>query len=659
MKRFFTTLFLFSARSRKWLWAGVFLLTCLAAWSVVKNHYSTDMRKLLREDSCSYRNLDTVINSGLANRVTLYFSRKDGGQLDNPADMRAIQMLAVSLKDIKGVDQVVCTLASSSQKELYCDFVQYFPLLYPPSRLPGGRELDSCFRRGFKALCLNPIGGGVSCRYDPFFWTGAYLLKLEETLKISGLQFYAGNSAFIISPDRKVCMVLLYTDVLASDYKKSVTLIKELEEKTKKLSPHLQCDFFSPHIHMLENAKIMKTDLRVFAVCTFLLFVALFAFIYKWDWRGMVIPMLAALGSFWAAAVMGRLFDPVLLFTLAMGGVLIGIAGDYGIHFYAVSFSRRKVQDGIALIPKLLLAFLTTSTAFLGFVFSGVPAFVQFGAYSVLTLAFSFLLLLFLLPGLLFFRKGKRKLLDFYQLLHLEKISFRHAWWALLVLIVFACGVFADRFDTDIRKFDVAYESSAEKESLYQRAFAKKDFPAILLYTASTYDDLLVKCRKDKEKLMSLFPGIKMISPADFFLPPSEQKKNLQQWKEFMASGRWEGYKKDFLKRAARFDFSEEFFAPFLGKIEKGIHSPPQKMADMLSFTGKSMISSSAAHWTGAAMVDKKSISNEDLQKNTSAIVFSEEIFSKQLFRDILGDLPLVIPWVLLLVFTSIFTDIP
>jgi hypothetical protein len=155
--------------------------------------------------------------------------------------------------------------------------------------------------------------------------------------------------------------------------------------------------------------------------------------------------------------------------------------------------------------------------------------------------------------------------------MRLNKISSGFIWAALLLLAVFVYGLFQVKFDTDIRKFDISYESSAAREAVYRKAFIKTDYPYILLYSADTFDALLEQCRKDKIALLSEYPGIKLVSPSDFFTPEAEQKRNLQLWKDYIASGKWAEYKKDFLKRAAEYEFSEEFFALLFAGIEKSV----------------------------------------------------------------------------------------
>ena len=649
----FTKLFFISARYPKLLWGIVLLISCASAWCVARTEFATDMCYLLPRDSLSYRNLETVIGSGTANRITFYFSRKDGVALENSADMKAMEKFAENLKSIKGVTQVITSAAVASQEKLYRDSLAFFPLYHTPAQLPQGEKLAECFQKNMRVLYLNPFGGAVQGRYDPFGWTTGQLGRLENILKISGLHFYPGNTSFIFSPDRKVCMILVYTDVSPADYPGSFRLVRELNELSGKLPEHLKSEFFCSHLHMLENARIMQTDLGIFAVCTLLLFAALFAFVYRCDWRGIMIPFLAGLGSFWGAAALGICFEIPLLFTLAMGGVLMGIAGDYGIHLYAVSFSGRRVQEGIALCRKLILAFVTTAAAFLGFMFSGVPAFVQFGAYSVLTLLFAVILLFALLPGVLFFKKVPRKAVDFFTLFHLQSISSRHVWICLILLVLLGWGIFRVKFDSDIRKFDIAFEKSAQKESVYQQAFTRTGYPHLLFYSAGTFDSLLEKCRNDKAALQKAIPRISMVTPSDFFPGEAEMKQNISSWKAYVASGEWEKYKKEFLQQAEKSGFTGDFYREFFAGMEKSIQDPPQKQPEILSFVHKSMIGK-GARWTGIAMVDKRYVNHDELLKNSSAVVFSEEIFTRQLFTDILGKLPHVIPWVLFAVFSSV-----
>ena len=649
--------FCFSVRYGKVLWAAVLLLSLLAVWQLTRTRYSTDMRDLLPADSVSARNLETVVNSGLTNKITLYISRKDGKTLDNAADMAAMSKFAEELRRTDRIDQVVSSPTGSSPQGLYADFATHVPALFSPSDLPRGDRLDSCLKENFKSLCLDPVNGALRCRYDPAGWTTRYLMKLENLLKISGLKFYAGNNSFILSPDRKVCMMLLYTDVTVSDYEKSLALLTGLQKMADRLPGELQCSFFSPHLHMLENARVMKADLWIFAICTSVLFLLLFALVYKFDWHGIIIPFIASLGGLWAAAVTGVIFTPVLLFSFAMGGILIGIAGDYGIHLYAASLSGRRVQNGIALVPKLFLAFFTSAFAFFCFIFTGVPAFVQFGTYSALTLFFSFLLLMCLLPGSLFFRKRPRRALDFYRLLHLERISVRHARIAAALLAVLAIGSFFVKISTDMRKFDVAYETIGKAEAQYREAFGESAHPCVLFYRAESFDALLEKCRRSREHLQAhrIIRGPELVTPSDLFTPRKVREENLKAWRAYLGTGEWAAYRKEFAARGEKYGFSPEFFSKFFAGIERGAAAGELREPDLLAFARMNMIGK-GSQWTGIALVgapENRPQLAEDLRRESGGVVFSEESFTRQLFHDISGKLPAVIPLVVLIVLAS------
>ena len=54
-------------------------------------------------------------------------------------------------------------------------------------------------------------------------------------------------------------------------------------------------------------------------------------------------------------------------------------------------------------------------------------------------------------------------------------------------------------------------------------------------------------------------------------------------------------------------------------------------------------------------MFDKATADNDKLRKNTSGVVFSEDIFTGQLFRDIVGNLPQITPWAILIIFAAVW----
>ena len=112
--------------------------------------------------------------------------------------------------------------------------------------------------------------------------------------------------------------------------------------------------------------------------------------------------------------------------------------------------------------------------------------------------------------------------------------------------------------------------------------------------------------------------------------------------------------KKEFCAKACELGMTEAFFSEFFKRFEHGIQYERRTQPEMLSFAFSNMIGKSK-HWTGVAMVDQKSAASDALVKNSSAAVFTEEIFTRQLFYDILGKLPVILPVIILILFLSVF----
>ena len=97
--------FFMLVRRFRWLCLAVVLvLSGIAAAVLLKTDFSTDMLNLLPTDSSARQKLDIVIQSGILNKATIYFSKKDGSPFtENELDGFLPQTMA-DLKNLPGVN---------------------------------------------------------------------------------------------------------------------------------------------------------------------------------------------------------------------------------------------------------------------------------------------------------------------------------------------------------------------------------------------------------------------------------------------------------------------------------------------------------------------------------------------------------------------------
>jgi predicted exporter len=104
-----------------------------------------------------------------------------------------------------------------------------------------------------------------------------------------------------------------------------------------------------------------------------------------------------------ALSVTAMVFDRVHLLTLVFGASLVGVAEDYGIHYFAARQGRELSERSAvlqSLLPGLLMALATSVVAYLALGLAPFPALRQMAVFSAVGLAAAFLTVVCWFPPL-------------------------------------------------------------------------------------------------------------------------------------------------------------------------------------------------------------------------------------------------------------------
>lgn len=622
-------LFLFARKRRAFCFISAVILLLAAAWTVLfRTSYATEISALFDPASRTADALRTVMNSGLGSRVTVCFSPADGSRFDAPEKLRFLENVTAELEKSPLIRDVICRRSAAQFRQSLTDFTAYFPQYFPPEAVDREqKELDALAGDLMRRLMVMPPGMSASfMENDPFSLSAGLLRKLEDFLAVSGFRAEHPEGAFV-SPDGTKCLMILTTGVPGTDTRRCGELVHTIRRAAETQAPDMKTEIFSVHTHTLDNEKGIRRDLKLFGIASVILFTLIFAGICRGDLRGLAIPFLAGCAGLLGAAGVSLLCRHVLVFILALGGVLIGLGVDYGIHLYTVSLMRRKLHEAVAVLPPLFCAFLTSGAAFFCFLFSGVPAFVQFGTFALLTLGGTFFLMIWILPGLLFrFRRFHPK-----APFMLPRVLWEHPrvikGAAVLALLLLTAGAFRVRFDPDIRNFDLARQRHGAQEEACRRAFFREGQPVPVLYR-----DLSVMA-DDLRELREKDPSVRAVGASDFFCSPEERCRNIMRWREFMESGKYDGFRGRFRRAAEKAGFEEAFFRDFFTRLEEGVRSPRQEDPELLRMIssalggGKQSMLLLLAPGTDCAA----------LRTRLRGLVLEENAFLQMMFRDLCG----------------------
>lgn len=173
-----------------------------------------------------------------------------------------------------------------------------------------------------------------------------------------------------------------------------------------------------------------------------------------------------------ALSVTAMVFGKVHLLTLIFGASLVGVAEDYGIHWFA----SRQGQAAAArwkllghLLPGLRLALATSAVAYLVLGLAPFPGLRQMALFSVVGLAAAFLTVVCWFPWL---DRGELRATKFSQWLAATlrrwprmSSSNRRGWIAIALLVVVACGgLWRLRTDDDLRSLQSSPRALIEQQ---------------------------------------------------------------------------------------------------------------------------------------------------------------------------------------------------
>lgn len=637
------------------------MLAAVTLFYAGRSAFSADLGAMFPAGSATQKNLAAIAGSGVLNRAAVLFTRTDGKTFSEPGASEFLEIFAQRIEKVPGVSGAMWRKPAVSPQQTAREITQLLPLLRKPSDLPDSPEKIRAILTGdFTRMALYP-GQTDLIEQDPCGFNMPLFLQLEKLLTISGIQLNA-ESKLLVSPDGKHALVIAATEFSPSDSADCRQLEDAIRKSLTGKPIWLTGELVSAHRHTCENEREMKRDLRVFSIASGLIFLLLFAVVYRLDWRGFLIPLIPFLAFLPAAAVMTLLFRPVLVLTLAMGGIMVGIGVDYGIHLYGAWAAGRGLREAFRLTRALFFAFLTTISALCLFLFSGTPGLVQFGAFACLMLAFTFAGTLLVLPPVLFFFRAPLRLTPLRPPTWPEQHpKIMGALFALLIVsAVFGC--IQVHYDGNIRNFDAAYGAN-DAESHYREAFAPTGNPSALLYRGNGRDTVLETARRDAAKVRETLPGIELVTATDLFPTQKDMADNMAAWKDFAAQGKLTAWEKDFLDAAEETGFEREFFQPFFKTLRESVNHPltdavPPTLrfaADMLMRENSGRPFAALTLYRAKDPIEDERLASVLTELKSPAVQISENRITDQMAADIGGRIPYVALAALALVAGTIF----
>jgi len=567
MKSLLRRLILFGLR-RPVFAAFLSLLTLvLAALPLLVASFSADITRMLPTGSKSERACAVLLNSGLFNQSAVLFTADTEEQLD--AASSEIDRIADEIASVPGVTRVDNRFLPDDLPATLASFQEWEPQFQPYEPLDPAGIVSAVKRKillgGFASLVLA----------DPTGFAASKLATLEQFRSASSFHLKDGETA-IVSPDGHHRLLLLETNVSAADTVGGRRLMDDLESV---LSKHpvsgVRADLLLAHAHSIENERVIKSDVKLACILSILFFLPAILLLFRRDLRALAIPVFPAVVSLASIGLLAIPGKPVLLFVTATGGLVIGLAVDYGVHVYMTMQTPCPVRRLIRIAPSLLTGAATSAAVFLLLALTPIPGVRQFGVFIGISLLASLMLTLLLFPSILIRTKAplpKPRPMKTFS----PKLACGICFGMMALFVVLTALRLTVR--TDLRQFDAAQEKLSETADAVERLFLDGPAQGVLAIPGKDANTVLMAASLICESFLELDPGLegRMFSPSFLIPPPFDATKsireiNLASWRE---SFDYDAFAKSLRAAAEEEGFEPDAFDPYLASLKHGLESP-------------------------------------------------------------------------------------
>ena len=543
------------------------LALALAALPLFFASFSADITRMLPSGSRSEQECAVLLNSGLFNQSAVLFTADTEDRLD--AASAEIDRIADEIASVPGVTRVDNRFLPNDLAATLASFQEWIPQFQPFSELDPAGIVSAVKRKillgGFASLVLA----------DPTGFAASKLATLEQFRSASSFRLKDGETA-IVSPDGRHRLLLLETDVSAADTTGGRRLMGDLESI---LANHpisgIRADLLLAHAHSIENERVIKSDVKLACILSILFFLPAVLLLFRRDLRALAIPVFPAVVSLAAVGLLAIPGEPVLLFVTATGGLVIGLAVDYGVHVYMTMQTPCPVRRLIRIAPSLLTGAATSAAVFLLLALTPIPGVRQFGVFIGISLLASLFLTLLLFPSVLIRTKAplpKPRPLKTFS----PKLACGICFGLMALFGVLAALRLTVR--TDLRQFDAAQEKLSETADAVERLFLDGPAQGVLAVPGKDANTVLMSASLICDTFLKLDPGLegRIFSPSFLIPPPFDVTKsireiNLSSWRENFD---YDKFAESLRAAAEKEGFEPDAFDPYLASLKRGIESP-------------------------------------------------------------------------------------
>ena len=414
---------------------------------------------------------------------------------------------------------------------------------------------------------LSPASSFVApyIRSDPLGIQQGVLLRLERIVSTQAYDVRLEGGHFV-SRDGLHALIVVDTPIPVTDGFGARALLGYLDEQASRLPSYISMDIIAGHRHTLSNEDVITRDVQVALSAAAIGFLFLFVVVLK-DVRAVLVFLLPTAAVFIATIISSAVLSSLSYLVLGLGGVVAGIAVDYGIHVYLAVRTGQSPAGAVQQIRHpVLLGALTTAMAFAAFSVSNVPGYRQLALLAVLSIGLCVAGALFVLPRLLGYTSKPVAPVSWPPWRYDRWMPGDRALVLLWTLFVAASAVSATRmsFATDLRMLDGSEASVFAAEERFNEVWGGEAEPAVLVVGGESLEEVLQANELMYRQAVAITGSENVLSLAEIWPSRATRLANASAWTEFWSADRVDTVGTLLVERGRPLHFAAGAFVPFL-----------------------------------------------------------------------------------------------
>lgn len=584
MGRIFIAIYHFFKRHTLALFVLLTLLVGFEIYSIYKAKFSEDITALLPQEEGMEALSNLVQNSKLADQIIIHFALRDTSLQAPDSLMQVASLMVDSLsKDTSNIANIKYKIDDEAKMQAYQFFYDNLHLYLDTANYKQIAErltkenIEQTLSKNLQIL-MSPSGMFIKrfILQDPLSITPMLLVRLNN-FKVD--EHYLMYKSCIFSQDKKHLLVFVEPKHSASDIKKNEILLQNIEALTEDLSvkyPNVEIGAYGGPVVALGNSKRVKKDVAITVSLALLLLVGMFLFVFRnlHIFNLLFIPIV--LGAGLAFAILTFIMPTISVLSLGVGAILMGIAIDYSLHLFTHYRSSGNIISTFKDVAEpILISCLTTASTFLCLFVVKSQVLTQLGLFVALSVFFTTLFVLILIPQYLRFVKlGKKVKMHHTFVDRFAQSDLSKNKWLLYVIIVLTIVfVFTSRrlsFNGDIASLNYLSDKVRHLENTLKQISPDVLSSVTIVTEGTSLDEALLKSEQVYPIINKLKQEGKVksyVTVNDIMLSKEKQQQKIKQWEAFWSGVDTLSMQNNFVDLGKKYHFKKKTFVPFFNKI--------------------------------------------------------------------------------------------